>query len=553
MKKTICCALFLFSLPTMAKADCSWVNALDYTCRAKFEASLKELKQNFPKVKSTSPFYKIYKLTTNNDNNLCQNFLQMAEDLRHFHIEDYRDAPIPPSILDIIGKRLELYDLKHFETENLRFTKLAPNSYLASHQINTSMYSYYHTHKMTNEVKEIPTDDFVTFPLNYDIPEYYYSDMSYDFYHNSNSGKFYTFFYDEYDRWDIYNFNGFIYELSTNNNQIKPLCEYDIKTPIPDDTAKFSELLRLYKIISGSECCRLASNRIYEIDDNILNRSYLLLLHPDKYRSRWMQHTNNVWQFYEDWASLSPVNRMQYQKFLIELEKYGNYFEKILKDNLEIANQNQSDTLKYLIVKTILNDIPIIYNYDAYRKTPSEFIQKIQNNTVSDEELRANLSQQYKIEQLYGDGWFVEPALFHALPLPQLLQRMLNLGYDVDVLNWYSKTPLMTAAHLNNYEAVQILLNANADMNKKMGNLIRDDLFPSYSEEYETYTAGRKNRTALMYACENADFKLIKLLIDNGADITAKDSQNNGLDYYLNLNNKLTAKEKNKLLKLIKK
>lgn len=38
-----------------------------------------------------------------------------------------------------------------------------------------------------------------------------------------------------------------------------------------------------------------------------------------------------------------------------------------------------------------------------------------------------------------------------------------------------------------------------------------------------------------MYSCKNAEYKLIKLLIDNGANILAKDSKGNGIDYYLNL------------------
>lgn len=554
MKKTICCTLFLLSIPSIANAQCSWVNPSDDACRNKFEEVLKELKQNFPKVKNTSPFYKIYELTTNKDKILCKNFLNMAENLRYFHIEPYEDKPISQSVLNTLGNRIDFYKYEHIDTKNIRFTKLAPNSYLAAYTVRTSMYTSYAIYKLTNEAKEIPTDDFISFPSsvkNSEIP--YYEDRPYDFYYNDYSKRFYAMVYDANNWWSYDDFNGFIYELSTEKNKIQPVCEYDlaVKNIIPDDTQKFSELLRLYKIITGSECCRLSSNRRFEIDTNILTRSYLLLLSPDRYHIR-RSPTNNIWQFYEDWASLSPVNHMQYQKFLIELEKYDNYMGNVLKEHLNIKNEEQLNTLKYFITKTILSDIPVIYCYDEYRKQPSDFIQKIQNNTVSDIELKENLSQQYTIEQLYGDAWFVEPALFHALTYPQLLKRMIKFGYEVNVPNWYHKTPLMTAVHLNNYEATEILLNAGADVNKKMGELLKEDLFENYELGTEIYSVTRQDRTALMYACENADYKLIKLLIDHGANISAKDSLNNGIDYYINLNNKLTSQEKEKLLNLLK-
>ena len=553
MKKIICHILFLLSIPSMANAQCSWVNPQDDVCHNRFEVSLKELKQNFPKVKNTSPFYKVYELTTNNDKILCKNFLNMAEDLRYFHTKPYGNKPISQSISNILGNRENFYDYEYFETENIRFTKLAPNSYLAGHTVHTSNYTYYGIYKMTNEVKEIPTDDFMSFPpniKNLEIPRY--DDLPYDFYYNEVSKRFYVMAYDAAEWWDYDNFKGFIYELSTTDNKIQPICEYDlsVKNIIPDNTQRFSELLRLYEIITGSGCCILTSNRNFEIDKNILTRSYLLLLSPDRYHN--FTYARNIWQFYEDWASLSPVNRMQYQKFLIELEKYGNYMGGVLKEHLDIKSDEQLDILKYFITKTILSDIQVIYDYDEYRKQLSDYLQKIQNNTVSDIELKENLSQQYTIEQLYGDAWFVEPALFHSLTHPELLKRMITFGYDVNVPNWYSKTPLMTAAHLNNYKATNILLDAGADVNKQMGNLLKDDIFSDYITQWESYQVHRNNRTALMYACENADYKLIKLLIDYGADISAKDSLNNGIDYYISLNNKLTSQEKKKLLDLLK-
>ena len=156
---------------------------------------------------------------------------------------------------------------------------------LASSLVYSSQLTYYSIYKMTNEVKEIPTDDFISFPIrvkNLEIP--YYQDRN-SFYHNTSSKRFYAMEIDADDWWSYDNFNGFIYELSTEKNKIQPICEYDLAVGniIPDNTQNFSELLRLYKIITGSGYCRLSFTRRFEIDSKILTRSYLLLLHPDRY------------------------------------------------------------------------------------------------------------------------------------------------------------------------------------------------------------------------------------------------------------------------------
>lgn len=548
MKKVVLGIVFSLFISGKTYADCSWFNAADTNCYNNFEERAKSLKKNFPKVKNTSPYYKIYELTTNNNPPLCNLFLKNAE---KFRTSTDQNPTLDTEILEFIGS--DTWDEEIIKNDKLIFTKLAPNSYLATSITNTSLYTYYSKYKITNKVQKMQTDDFVRFPLNsqtiFSGSSDFDQDDDYSFYYNSKTKKYYVVGYDAMS-WKN-SFLGYIYELSTKDNQIKPICEYqlsvhNIMQPLQ---TQFSELIRLYKIIVGDKCCIFASNSTFHIDEHILDKGYFLILYPSKYSPRWSERTNNIWKFYENWADLSPINNMQYQKFLTELEKYGNYMGEILRKNLAIKDEAQLDTLKYILAKNILADISIIYNYDTYQKQPDNFIQKIQNNNISDKELTDNLKRQYEIQQLYGDAWFVEPALFHALPYPQLLKRMILAGYDINVPNWYSKTPLMTAAHLNSYEATEILLKAGADTEKRMGKLIRDDLFPH--GEYPNYNINRKERTALMYACENADYNLIKLLIDYGADITAKDSQNNGMDYYINLNPRLSKSDKKDILKLL--
>jgi uncharacterized protein YecT (DUF1311 family) len=113
------------------------------------------------------------------------------------------------------------------------------------------------------------------------------------------------------------------------------------------------------------------------------------------------------------------------------------------------------------------------------------------------------------------------------------LRRLLATGADPDLPNEFGKTPLMVAAHMNRPDAVRALLGAGAKVNLAT-NGGRD---PRCSRPMRT------GRTALMYAAEDASPVVMKILLDAGADPTARDSQNNTVDFYLAHNPRLTAEQ----------
>jgi len=128
--------------------------------------------------------------------------------------------------------------------------------------------------------------------------------------------------------------------------------------------------------------------------------------------------------------------------------------------------------------------------------------------------------------------------LLDAVEHPQILQTLLGAGVDVRVENEFGKTSLMVAAHMNRPDSIQLLLKAGADPNATTIN--HNDC---------GYDLFRTNRTALMYAAENADIEVMRLLVDGGANIDAKDSVGNDVHYYLSLNPYLTAAQKQMSLK----
>lgn len=120
--------------------------------------------------------------------------------------------------------------------------------------------------------------------------------------------------------------------------------------------------------------------------------------------------------------------------------------------------------------------------------------------------------------------------LHDAVVWPRGLDALLRAGADVNARNFFGKTPLMMAAHLNRPDAVRVLLENQADVNART--------------ERSTYECGyaieRGQRTALMYAAENAGIETVRLLLAAGADTAVKDSKGNGLEFYMRLNSRFT-------------
>ena len=130
----------------------------------------------------------------------------------------------------------------------------------------------------------------------------------------------------------------------------------------------------------------------------------------------------------------------------------------------------------------------------------------------------------------------VESPVVFALPHPELVVALHNLGLPIDQPNVFGKTPLMYAAQFDLLETASLLLDLGADPTAVT------------TESPECTTAVKINgRTALLYAAENAGEDMIKLLLQKGADPLATDSAGRGLEDYLRLNRKLGTKQRRKL------
>jgi ankyrin repeat protein len=96
----------------------------------------------------------------------------------------------------------------------------------------------------------------------------------------------------------------------------------------------------------------------------------------------------------------------------------------------------------------------------------------------------------------------------------------LDFVLDVDAPNFFNKTPLMTSAQFDLIKSAEFLISKGASVGLKT--------------EEEWNRLEHDQRTALMYAAANASLEMISLLLNHGADVSAKDSKGlRAVDYLL--------------------
>ena len=135
------------------------------------------------------------------------------------------------------------------------------------------------------------------------------------------------------------------------------------------------------------------------------------------------------------------------------------------------------------------------------------------------------------------------------------VKYLLDKGAKIDIKNSNEWSALMYAARYNPNPAVMedlILRGANSEPNSvgltvtmlAACNQNPGVLLTLLKYKDEINVATDKGKTALMYACENnQNASVIKMLIDNGADLSAKDSVGKTVREYMSANTSLSASD----------
>lgn len=137
----------------------------------------------------------------------------------------------------------------------------------------------------------------------------------------------------------------------------------------------------------------------------------------------------------------------------------------------------------------------------------------------------------------------------------RVVKYLLDNGAEINKKNYNEWTALMYSARYNPNPAVMedlILRGANAEPNSvglsitmlASCNPNPGVLMTLLKYKNEINKSTDKGKTALMYACENGqNFSVIKMLIDNGADLTAKDATGKNIRDYLSANPSLSTSD----------
>ena len=100
---------------------------------------------------------------------------------------------------------------------------------------------------------------------------------------------------------------------------------------------------------------------------------------------------------------------------------------------------------------------------------------------------------------------------------PESLQRQIEAGYDLNKLDTFERTPLMSAAFWNTIENARILVRAGANVRKR----------------------NRYGRSAIFYAAIYGRLEIVNLLVQSGAFPDAKDNNSYTPLHFAALNGKV--------------
>lgn len=220
------------------------------------------------------------------------------------------------------------------------------------------------------------------------------------------------------------------------------------------------------------------------------------------------------------------------------------------KDLIDYASENSNSE----VIDFTVSKMPFFYWNQSDLENNLPFIKIIKNNSNFDI-VKKCIDLTNNINSLDKDG--KTPLMYAAQCNADVrtTKYLLDKGAKIDSKTNNEWTALMYAARYNPNPAVMedlILRGASSEPNSvglTITMLAACNPNPGvlltllkYKDEINASTD--KGKTALMYACENnQNAAVIKMLIDKGADLSAKDSDGKTVREYMSANSSLTASD----------
>lgn len=249
---------------------------------------------------------------------------------------------------------------------------------------------------------------------------------------------------------------------------------------------------------------------------------------------------------------LIAIKNGDLEKAKLFLEKGASPEEKDSKgkDLIDYASENSNSE----VIDFAVSKMPFFYWNQSDSESNLLFIKIIKNNSNFDI-VKKCIDLTRDINHADKDG--KTPLMYAAQCNADVrtTKYLLDKGAKIDSKTNNEWTALMYAARYNPNPAVMddlILRGASSEPNSvglTITMLAACNPNPGvlltllkYKDEINASTD--KGKTALMYACENnQNAAVIKMLIDNGADLAAKDSDGKTVREYMSANTSLTASD----------
>lgn len=251
-----------------------------------------------------------------------------------------------------------------------------------------------------------------------------------------------------------------------------------------------------------------------------------------------------ILSFLEDWALGGIWNLREYHTF----ENYINSAKHELKQyyihDFGLPNEKAQSLAEQSVHIALSAYMVIPSSYQEFR--PSVMLEHL-SDISSGKPFEWSIFNQ-KPAKIGRNHWSHKPGALNiaarlAIDAPKSLDKALEAFPQEEIVNAFSKTLLMYAVHMNHYDSVESLIRRGVDINATTGKHRKSHLCSTIPQ--------RLNRNALHYAAENASIEIIDLLVKSGADVDAKDSKNNDVDFYFRKNPRFTSAEKEKGLRAL--
>ena len=259
-----------------------------------------------------------------------------------------------------------------------------------------------------------------------------------------------------------------------------------------------------------------------------------------------------VIRYFKQWSEQSLSNHALYWEFVYEFDRVLPILSKHYQDHSKMSEQEAQIAARaalMLVVERAAGGFP-----RAQFKEDSTLVQAVRDSRSDEEDIRREISrvseddiydalvvalissrplktvsilaEALRPEVLQRIDDKKEPLLSFAIGSPRNLEYLLSKKVPVDAANGFGKTALFYAVSASNYEAVEILLKAGADVNHAYKSAKElEDLKCVYPLEHT-------RRTPLMHAAQHSDVRMVDMLVKAGAWLDAVDDLGyNALDY----------------------